>query len=141
MSFEAEWSGLKKAVADRDSRMRLNQLPSESGSGGPADLSVNQDRLGAIGGAAYALHGRLVKDGNHARTTTEAAATGLSSTGFRTGAALTTVQDTWRSQLNTLLDACAHISNHLDYSAAQHAKDDEDIRASLSVSAITGYFT
>ncbi|MEU4270469.1 hypothetical protein [Streptomyces sp. NPDC026092] len=139
MSFEDEWSGLKRAAADRDARTRLNQLPSEGGGGGPADLSVSQDALGAIGGAAYALHGRLVKDGNHARTTTEAAATGMSSAGFRTGAALTTVQETWRSQLGTLLDACAHISNHLDYSAAQHAKDDEDIRASLSVSAISTY--
>ncbi|MFJ3722845.1 hypothetical protein ACIPYQ_09780 [Streptomyces sp. NPDC090045] len=34
---------------------------------------------------------------------------------FALGAALSTVADKWHDQLGTLLDACAHISNHLDY--------------------------
>nr|WP_282697497.1 hypothetical protein [Streptomyces sp. CC208A] len=141
MSFEEEWGELKRAAAERQSHMRLNQLPAAGGGAvGTANLSVNQDNLGAIGNAAYALHGRLIKDGNHARTTTEEAATAMSSSSFRTGAAMTTVQKTWNSQLRTLLDACAHISNHLDYSVAQHAKDEEDVKTSLAVSAITGYF-
>ncbi|SED27574.1 hypothetical protein [Streptomyces sp. TLI_105] len=105
--------------------MRLNQVAPEpgGGGGGGADLSVDQDKLGAIGSAAYALHGRLVKDGNHARTSTTEAGTALAGHGFLTGSALTTVQETWSSQLNTLLDACADISNHLDYSAASHAEE------------------
>ncbi|MFE0640406.1 hypothetical protein ACFW2Y_02070 [Streptomyces sp. NPDC058877] len=121
---------------------RLNQVaPEPGGGGGNADLSVDQDKLGAIGTAAYGLHGRLVKDGNHARTTTTEAATGMSSHGFRTGAAMSTVQETWNSQLNTLLDACANISNHLDYSAASHAREEADIQAALTASKINEYFT
>ncbi|MGW5776037.1 hypothetical protein [Streptomyces sp. NPDC003863] len=139
MSFEEEWASVRStATANVD--MRLNQLaPEPGGGGGNADLSVDQDKLGAIGSAAYALHGRLVKDGNHARTSTTEAGTGLSSHGFLTGSALTTVQETWSSQLNTLLDACAQISNHLDYSAASHAKEEADIAAALSASKIDQY--
>ena len=141
MSFEEEWAAARNVAADR-AGMRLNGLPAEPGvGGGSADLVAKQDHLGAIGHAAHGLHGRLAKDGNHARTDTEEAATGLSGHGFRTGSALSTVQETWSSQLRTLLDACAHISNHLDYSVATHAKDDADVRTSLSVSKISQYFT
>ncbi|MFD0368809.1 hypothetical protein [Streptomyces sp. NPDC127114] len=147
MSFEEEWAAERTAAATRVS-MRLNGLPDQAGDtggggggrGGGTDLQVRQDHLGAIGHAAYELNGRLAKDGEHARTDTAEAAAGLSRNGFRTGAAMATVQETWASQLRTLLDACAHISNHLDYSAAAHAKDDEDIRTALAVSKISEYF-
>lgn len=139
MSFEQEWATARSTSGNPVS-MRLNQLPGSPGGGsGNADLSVDQDKLGAIGSAAYALHGRLVKDGNHARTHTTEAATGLSGHGFRTGSALATVQETWSSQLGTLLDACANISNHLDYSAASHAKEEADIKAALAASKINEY--
>ncbi|MFF6777848.1 hypothetical protein ACFY8W_30460 [Streptomyces sp. NPDC012637] len=141
MSFDEEWAAERSAAANRVS-MRLNQLPADpgGGSGGGADLGVKQDHLGAVGHAAFGLHGRLLKDGNHARSDTSEAATGLSNSGFRTGSAMATVQETWASQLGTLLDACAHISNHLDYSAAAHAKDDEDVRTALAVSRINEHF-
>ncbi|MFH9722408.1 hypothetical protein ACH4M4_05530 [Streptomyces sp. NPDC017254] len=141
MSFEQEWASVRSASTANVS-MRLNQLAPEpgGGGGGNADLSVDQDKLGAIGSAAYALHGRLAKDGNHARTNTTDAATGMSSHGFATGSAMSTVQETWSSQLNTLLDACANISNHLDYSAASHAKEEADIQAALAASKINEYF-
>ncbi|MFC9388972.1 hypothetical protein [Streptomyces venezuelae] len=139
MSFDKEWASVRTASTAEVS-MRLNQVAPEPGTGGGnADLGVDQDKLGAIGGAAYALHGRLVKDGNHARTSTTEAATGLSSHGFLTGSAMSTVQETWSSQLSTLLDACANISNHLDYSAASHAKEEADITAALAASAINEY--
>ncbi|MER5962481.1 hypothetical protein [Streptomyces sp. NPDC002057] len=141
MSFDQEWASVRTtSTASVD--MRLNQVAPEpgSGGGGNADLNVDQDKLGAIGGAAYALHGRLVKDGNHARTNTTEAATGMSSHGFLTGSAMSTVQETWGSQLNTLLDACANISNHLDYSASSHAKEEADIQAALAASKINEYF-
>lgn len=135
MSFEDEWAEAKGAA------MRLNGHPTDQGRWSPsADLSVKQDHLGAIGHAAYALHGRLAKDGNHARTDSTEAASALRTHGFRTGAALATVQETWGVQLRTLLHAVAHISNHLDYSVASHAKDDAEISASLSVSKISEYF-
>ncbi|MBD0708134.1 MULTISPECIES: hypothetical protein [unclassified Streptomyces] len=140
MSFEEEWASVRTASTASVS-MRLNQVaPEPGGGGGNADLSVDQDKLGAIGSAAYALHGRLAKDGNHARTNTTEAAGGMSSHGFRTGSAMATVQETWSSQLNTLLDACANISNHLDYSAASHAKEEADIKAALAASKINEYF-
>ncbi|MET9435234.1 hypothetical protein [Streptomyces sp. NPDC006551] len=139
MSFDAEWASAR-THAHADVSMRLNQVPSDPGGGsGSADLGVNQDKLGAIGSAAYALHGRLLKDGNHARTSTSEAATGLSTNGFRTGSAMATLEETWRSQLSTLLDACANISNHLDYSAASHAKEEADIKAALAASKINDY--
>lgn len=139
MSFDEEWATERSAAAARVS-MRLNQAPAGPGGGGGADLKVRQDHLGAIGHAAYELHRRLLKDGKHAGGDTVEAAGGLSKHGFRTGSAMAEVQETWSSQLGTLLDACAHISNHLDYSAAAHAKDDDDIRAALAVSRISEYF-
>ncbi|MFD9034587.1 hypothetical protein ACFVZW_26135 [Streptomyces sp. NPDC059567] len=139
MSFEKEWASAR-THAQADVSMRLNQVPPEpGGGGGNADLGVDQDKLGVIGSAAFALHGRLVKDGNHARANTVEAATSLSSHGFLTGAAMATVQETWSSQLSTLLDACANISNHLDYSAASHAKEEADIQAALAASQINEY--
>ncbi|MEV4940108.1 hypothetical protein [Streptomyces zaomyceticus] len=141
MSFEQEWASVR-STSTAGVSTRLNQVAPEpgGGGGGNADLSVDQDKLGAIGGAAYALHGRLAKDGNHARTNTTDAATSLSSHGFATGSAMSTVQETWSSQLNTLLDACANISNHLDYSAASHAREEADIQAALAASRINEYF-
>ncbi|MEV7275865.1 hypothetical protein [Streptomyces sp. NPDC093111] len=138
MSFDQEWA-LARSSAGLPVSMRLDRAP--AGQGGGVDLGVDQDRLGAIGSAAYALHGRLVKDGNHARTQTTEAATGLKTNGFRTGSAMAEVHATWSSQLGTLLDACANISNHLDYSAASHAKEEEDIRAALAASRISEYLT
>ncbi|WP_328944443.1 hypothetical protein OG259_25930 [Streptomyces sp. NBC_00250] len=94
MSFEQEWATVR-STSTAEVSMRLNQVAPEpgGGGGGNADLSVDQDKLGAIGSAAYALHGRLVKDGNHARTNTTEAATGMSSHGFLTGSAMSTVQE------------------------------------------------
>ncbi|MER8037020.1 hypothetical protein [Streptomyces hydrogenans] len=136
MSFEEEWGAAPGAA------MRLSGLPNDPGRWSPGvDLSVKQDHLGAIGHAAYELHGRLAKDGNHARMDSYEAATALSGHSFRTGSALTTVQETWGFQLRTLLHAVAHISNHLDYSVASHAKDDAEVSTSLSVSKISEYFT
>ncbi|MFD8205774.1 hypothetical protein ACFV2S_05095 [Streptomyces sp. NPDC059695] len=141
MSFEEEWASVR-STSTANVSMRLNQVAPEpgGGGGGNADLGVDQDKLGAIGSAAYALHGRLAKDGNHARTSTTEAATQLKGHDFLTGSAMAAVQETWDSQLKTLLDACANISNHLDYSAASHAKEEQDIAAALAASQIDQYF-
>lgn len=141
MSFDEEWASARTdATAATSSGMRLNRVPDEgSGGGSSADLSVNQDKLGEIGSAAYALHGRLRSDGGHARASTSEAAAMMTVNSFQTGAAMRIVHDTWNSQLNTLLDACANISDHLDYSAASHAREEEEITAALAVSAINEY--
>ncbi|MYZ36526.1 MULTISPECIES: hypothetical protein [unclassified Streptomyces] len=140
MSFDEEWASAR-TDATANTAMRLNRVPDEgSGGGGSADLSVSQDKLGEIGSAAYALHGRLKSDGNHAAGSTSDAATMMTVNNFRTGAAMRTVHDTWSSQLGTLLDACANISNHLDYSAASHAREEQEITAALAASRINEYF-
>nr|WP_202530056.1 MULTISPECIES: hypothetical protein [unclassified Streptomyces] len=124
--------------------MRLNGLPAEGGSGssGPSnpDLAVNQDNLGAIGHDAYELHTRLSKDGDHARPSTFDAAVALTNGNFSSGSALLKVHDRWKTHMKTLLDACAQISNHLDYTKAAHAKDDVQIGGDLiSVSKLNEY--
>ncbi|MEW2635871.1 hypothetical protein AB0903_30600 [Streptomyces sp. NPDC048389] len=108
---------------------------------GATELKVNTDELGAVGHDAYVLHGRLTRDGDHARASTYDAAIALMNGNFTSGAELLKVHDRWNSQLRTLLDACAQISNHLDHSKAAHAKDDADIGGNLTaVSKISEYF-
>lgn len=141
MSFNEEWRQIQTDVAARQTRMRLNRL--DGGGGGTSGLSVRADDLGLVGNNAFELRDRLDKDGKHALKSTEAAATALKSDNFRTGPALKTLHDTWESQVKTLLDACAHISDHLDYSIAQHGKDEADISQSftgLSASRISEFF-
>lgn len=59
--------------------------------------------------------------------------TSLKGDGFDTGAAFTEVIGTWDKQVKTLLQACAHISNHLDYTKASRKKDDEWIETQLRI--------
>ncbi|MEV5853293.1 hypothetical protein [Streptomyces anulatus] len=130
MSFEEEWGALKAAAA-----MRLNQVGGSGGSGpkGSADYVVNDDELGGIGSAAFKLFNGLEPTGKHAKAASETAGTGLKSDGFDTGAAFTEVIETWDKQVKTLLQACAHISNHLDYTKASRKKDDEWIETQLRI--------
>ncbi|MFF6884555.1 hypothetical protein ACFY9F_15380 [Streptomyces sp. NPDC012421] len=138
-----EWERLKSdAVERQSSQMRLNGLDGNSGaSTGAGDLVVNRDDLGAIGHEAYLLYGRLSKDGDHARPSTFDASIALTNGNFTSGSELLKVHDRWNSQLRTLLNACARISNHLDYTKSTHAKDDADIGGELlSASKIDEYF-
>ncbi|MBM7054627.1 hypothetical protein [Streptomyces durocortorensis] len=139
MSFEKEWAGLK---ADATARMQLNQAPTYDPNASPtgADLVVHDDELGKIGHFAFRLHNNLQADGTHARATTESAGASMTSDGFDMGKALTSAAKAWAKQVGTLLDACAHISNHLDYTKASTKKDDEWIAAQVGVSKISAYF-
>lgn len=129
MSFEEEWGALKAAA------MRLNQVGGSGGSGpkGSADYVVNDDELGGIGSAAFKLFNGLEPTGKHAKAASETAGTSLKGDGFDTGAAFTEVIETWDKQVKTLLQACAHISNHLDYTKASRKKDDEWIETQLRI--------
>lgn len=140
MTFEQEWAELRAAAAERTA-MQINSVPAEGGGGGGGkDLVVNRDDLGAIGNDAYDLLGRLAKEGDIARPTTFDAAIALTNGNFVSGSAVLKVHDYWQTHLRTLLDACAQISNHLDYSKAQHAKDEVKIVGDLTrVSALTEY--
>lgn len=136
MSFDEEWAQLRDAAAQRHS-MRLNSLPAEGGGG---NLVVNRDDLGRIGNNAYDLRGRLSRDGDRARPATHDAAIALTNGQFTSGSALLKVNDRWQTHLKTLLDACARISNHLDLTKAQHAKDEVKIEGDIApISALTDY--
>ncbi|MCX5112108.1 hypothetical protein OOK13_26885 [Streptomyces sp. NBC_00378] len=131
MSFEEEWGALKASAA-----MRLNTAGGTGGSGpakGSADYVVSDDELGDIGHAAFDLFNGLEATGKHAKAASETAGTSLKGDGFDTGAAFTEVIGTWETQVKTLLQACAHISNHLDYTKASKKADDEWVEAQLRI--------
>ncbi|MEU5646782.1 hypothetical protein [Streptomyces milbemycinicus] len=136
MSFEEEWNGLR---AEATTRMRLNEAGkgSSGGGGGSGDLIVHQDDLGRVGHEAFLLHDRLKKAGDMTRGakddgSTAKAAGVLTTHHFTLGGALTTMAMTWNDQLKTLLQACAHISNHLDYSKKSQAHTDAKIAADMA---------
>ncbi|KOV15355.1 MULTISPECIES: hypothetical protein [Streptomyces] len=135
-----EWDSAKANVAaQQQASMRLNQLPGASGGGERAGLVVYQDDLGGVGHEAFVLHGRLHKEadiagagaGKDGAGSTMQAAASLKGSSFALGAELETTVSVWTSQVKSVLQACAHISNHLDYSKKAHAEDDAAIAASL----------
>lgn len=140
VTFEQEWAELRAAAAQRTA-MQIDHVPADGGGGGGSgDLVVNVDELGAIGNDAYGLRNRLTKEGNIARDSTADAATALTSGNFTCGSAVLKVHDAWQDHLKTLLDSCAQISNHLDYTKAQHAKDEAKIDGDLTkISVLTEY--
>jgi len=131
MSFDEEWAALVAKASDRGSTgMRLNKADPGSRDGSP-DLAVVQDELGAIGHEAHELFSRLRKDGDVARESSDTAASTLKKSNFTLGAELDLTASLWESQLKTLLQSCAHISNHLDYSAKAYTKEDGEIAAQM----------
>lgn len=139
MTWE-EWEQLKSEAAQRSSAStRLNGLPPGGGTTGTGDLIVHDDELGKMGNTAYELRQKFGVDSDHARPSTFTASIDLFNDGLDTGAALTELHDAWNSQTKTLKDACAHISNHFDYTRAQHAKDQVSVATSMPVSTIDSY--
>ncbi|MEU4358484.1 hypothetical protein [Streptomyces virginiae] len=138
MSFDEEWSAAR-ATAGSNAAMRLNQAPAPGGGTGAADLALDQDQIGAVGSEAYKLHTRLQTDGKHAATATTEAAGALTREGFASGAALAKANTLWETQVKTLVAACANISNGLNYSLSSHAKDEQQLHADFTASAIDTY--
>lgn len=109
--------------------------PTGPGGGGgnqQGDLKVNQKDLAAIGDAAFELRQEFEQVSNHARAASQKAAGGLKSEGFALGGALDHVASRWIDQCRSLLDATAHISNHLDYTKGAHAGDEVHIAGTVS---------
>jgi hypothetical protein len=144
MTFDDEWAALKADAQGRQyTQMRLNAAGAQSGSTASetnADLVVHQDDLGAVGNEAFRIHGELLKrtdiagagiDKAGAGTTARAAAE-LQGRNFSAGGELYTTLEAWSSQVKTVLQMCAHISNHLDYSKKAHARDEAEIAAALT---------
>ncbi len=143
MTFDDEWAALKADAQNRQSvRMGLNTAgpqPGAPGSRTDPDLMVHQDDLGAVGSEAFRVHGELRKhtdlagagaDKSGAGTTARAAAE-LQGRNFSAGSELYTTLEVWTSQVKTVLQMCAHISNHLDYSKKSAANDEVEIAATL----------
>ncbi|WP_228978078.1 hypothetical protein [Streptomyces sp. DH12] len=129
-----EWEQLKNEAAGKTSTaMQLNRVPDEPGSapqGG--DLKVDQQDLAAVGDSAFKLFDKLGKHGRDAWSVSQSAAKDLSTQGFAIGGALDHVQQRWEKQLQSLLDACAHISNHMDFTKNAHAGDEYHITTTMS---------
>ncbi|WP_437064873.1 hypothetical protein [Streptomyces sp. enrichment culture] len=129
-----EWDQLKASAAAQDStQMQLNQYPGDQGGGGTrGDLEVSNQGLEAVGKAARDLFNDFTTYSGHARVASEKAAGGLKGEGFALGGALEHVSARWSEQTKTLLDACAHISNHLRFTKNQHTADDSYIAGAVS---------
>ncbi|MFD9864023.1 hypothetical protein [Streptomyces alboflavus] len=141
MAWE-EWEQLKADATERQAeRMRLNQLPDGPGGGVGKDLVVHDNVLGKLGNMAYDLRERFRVDSDHARQATFDASVELGNDGLDTGAALTELHDAWNSKAKVLKDACAHISNGLDFARSQHAKDEDKVATSIKASAISKYLS
>ncbi|MEV5309984.1 hypothetical protein [Streptomyces sp. NPDC052610] len=131
MAWE-EWEQLKaSATENRPTRMQLNQYPADQGST-QGDLKVGNQDLEAVGKAARDLFNDFTTYSGHARVASERAAGGLKGEGFALGGALEHVSARWSEQTKTLLDACAHISNHLRFTKNQHAGDESYIAGAVS---------
>ncbi|MEU9593483.1 hypothetical protein ACGF7W_21255 [Streptomyces sp. NPDC048219] len=130
-----EWEQLKAQAADRQSvQMQLNQYPADRGGGGgtQGDLVAGHEDLQAVGKAAHDLFDDFTSWSGHARVASETAAGGLKGEGFALGSALDHVTQRWGEQAKTLLDACAHISNHLRFTKNRHAADESYIAGVVS---------
>lgn len=136
MSFDQEWVQAQSEARGAAVAMRLNKADGTGGSSpkpGSADYVVEDDELGDIGHAAHGLFSGLESGGKHASAASETAGTSLKGNGFTSGTALTEVNETWETQVKTLLQACAHISNHLDHTKKSSKADDDWIGAQLRI--------
>ncbi|MET8574151.1 hypothetical protein [Streptomyces sp. NPDC005012] len=130
-----EWEQLKTEAARRpsgDGRMRVNQYPAESGPGHVGDLNVDQQDLARIGDHAQTVFDHLWDQARLDNTSVEKAARDLSTQGFAVGSGLAHVAKRWRTQLDSVLDACAHIANHMQVTRRIHAGDEAYVQRELT---------
>ncbi|WP_093811802.1 hypothetical protein [Streptomyces sp. Ncost-T6T-1] len=125
-----EWEQLKAAAQDRSARMQLNQATNQGGEQG--DLAVDRQDLAAIGDSAFKLFEDLGRYGRDAWSSSQAAAKSLTTQEFELGGGLDVVQKRWEKQLQSLVDACAHISNHMDFTKKAHQGDEYFIVSTVS---------
>ncbi|MEU4065427.1 hypothetical protein AB0F25_23920 [Streptomyces wedmorensis] len=156
MGFDDDWAAVVSASRDRQTTgTRLDSAGAEGAGSGSMNLVVRQDDLGAVGHEAYLLHEQLREgadiagagsDAGEAGSTAQAAKE-LSSRHMTMGGELLTTLAVWDSQVKTVRQMYAHISNHLDYSKKSYAQNDKHIEDSLrhrdgtavSVSEISKY--
>ncbi|MEU8678269.1 hypothetical protein [Streptomyces sp. NPDC048560] len=138
-----EWDQMKTEALESQqagsTHMQLNQYPGDSGPGpvpttpgSTGDLNVNQQELSKIGNHAHTLYDQLWDQARLDRTSVDKAASDLASQGFALGSGLQHVSNRWSAQLNTVLDACAHISNHMQVTKKIHNGDEAYIQRQMS---------
>lgn len=138
-----EWDQMKTEALESQqagsTHMQLNQYPGDSGPGpvpttpgSTGDLNVNQQELSKIGSHAHTLYDQLWDQARLDRTSVDKAASDLASQGFALGSGLQHVSNRWSAQLNTVLDACAHISNHMQVTKKIHNGDEAYIQRQMS---------
>ncbi|MFI2779101.1 hypothetical protein [Streptomyces sp. ALB3] len=128
----AEWEQLKADASTRSgAQMQLNEA-GPGGSGKKGDLAVNDTDLSGVRDEASKLNNRLWKEARVAVPTSETAAGDLTTQGFELGGALQHVAGRWDTQLKSLLDACGHIANHMDFTKYVHQGDDQYVRSRVS---------
>ncbi|MGW0908224.1 hypothetical protein [Streptomyces sp. NPDC002853] len=134
-----EWEKLKAEATERSSaHMRLNGADPGDGGRGlgmPTEagvLKVSNKDLAAVGSKAHDLYDRLWREARVAVPTSDTAAGELRSQGFALGGALQHVSTRWEEQLKSLLDACAHISNHMRFTRKTHQSDEDTIYRAMS---------
>ncbi|WP_225831628.1 hypothetical protein [Streptomyces sp. NK08204] len=132
-----EWEQLKAEAASRQSaRMQLNSIPAEPGGGGTGaygDLKVHDKDLAAVGNAARELHKDFGDVSDRARLSSMSVVDSMKkSDGFQLGEAMDHVAVHWVDQAQSLLDATAHIANHLHVTQSIHAKDEVYIAGTIS---------
>ncbi|WP_374194796.1 hypothetical protein [Streptomyces sp. VRA16 Mangrove soil] len=132
MSWD-EWEQLK--TEHQPVGMALNSVPMGTDGDTPprtpsstGDLRVKNADLTNTAHKAHTLYDNLWDKAHTPVTTSDSAATDLTSQGFALGAALPTVPSRWDEQLSSLMDACAQISNHLQVTKKVHAGDDSYIQ-------------
>ncbi|MZD10018.1 hypothetical protein GTW43_33795 [Streptomyces sp. SID5785] len=127
-----EWEQLKAAAEERQAgQMRLDSAGSSS-AGPQGDLTVSHSDLAKIGDEAFQLFQDLGNHGRDAWASSQSAASDLKTQGFEIGGGLDKVQERWEKQLQSVLDACAHISNHMDFTQKAHKGDEYYIAGAVS---------
>ncbi|MEU2926386.1 hypothetical protein ABZ636_15285 [Streptomyces sp. NPDC007251] len=116
--------------------MQLNQVDGGGGytamPGWTGDLKVGHDDLVEIDSAAHHLYNQMWDKASTAVPSSHSAAGDLSKQGFAVGAGLQHVTDRWDEQLESLMDACAQISHHMQTTKTIHANDDHYVQRQMS---------
>jgi hypothetical protein len=136
-----EWEQLKADALQRQqgsTQMQLNELDGGGGFSGPSrpdtygGLKVANDGLTKIGKAAFGLYNQLWDKARVTVPSSDSAAADLSKQGFTLGPGLKHVSNRWEEQLKSLMDACAHISNHMRVTKKLHDDDEGYIQRQMS---------
>ncbi|RKN40134.1 hypothetical protein [Streptomyces hoynatensis] len=131
-TFDEEWAQIQARAREQAARTRLDSAPAP---GDGADLEIHEEELGRIEREAGSLAGLLDQHGRAAETQTRVAGVLLRTPGFDTGSALVELTDRWRSQTESLRDACRRIAAHRRDTTRAHAAGEQETAAALRQAA------